>query len=236
MMGGTMRLGARATVVQEHLSTPSASGSADAGKSIYCNLCMSAYRVSISVPLLCPGLYVSAQTYHYLHFLLCDTSSVNSTIASVVYGTSSSSSSSTTPKNVVVERHRHRYEVNPALVSTIEAAGLVFSGKDETGERMEICELPRDQHPFFFGTQFHPEFKSRPNRPSPPFFGFLAVCAGQDDNIGQGGKVSHAHCCAVVTTVLFFFVHHTMSLIFSALYVVWCGMVWYCYFMGLCCF
>ncbi|KAF3785968.1 CTP synthase [Nymphaea thermarum] len=69
----------------------------------------------------------------------------------------------------VDERHRHRYEVNPDSVEALEAAGLKFMGKDETGRRMEILELPN--HPFYVGVQFHPEFKSRPGRPSPLFTG-----------------------------------------------------------------
>ncbi|KAL0420095.1 UNVERIFIED_CONTAM: CTP synthase [Sesamum radiatum] len=69
----------------------------------------------------------------------------------------------------VDERHRHRYEVNPDMVSILEESGLKFVGKDETGKRMEIVELA--DHPFYVGVQFHPEFKSRPGRPSPPFLG-----------------------------------------------------------------
>ena len=69
------------------------------------------------------------------------------------------------------ERHRHRYEVNPDMVSELEAAGMRFVGKDTEGVRMEIIELTG--HPYFFGTQYHPEFKSRPNRPSPPFVGLI---------------------------------------------------------------
>lgn len=69
------------------------------------------------------------------------------------------------------ERHRHRYEVNPDLIPDLEAAGLRFVGKDTTGQRMEIIEL--EGHPYFLATQYHPEFKSRPNRPSPPFFGLV---------------------------------------------------------------
>jgi len=77
----------------------------------------------------------------------------------------------------VMERHRHRYEVNPGKVELIEGGGrgLVFSGRDDQGVRMEIAELPRSEHPFYFGTQFHPEFKSRPNRPSPPFYALVAA-------------------------------------------------------------
>lgn len=73
----------------------------------------------------------------------------------------------------VSERHRHRYEVNPILVDKLEEKGLLFSGKDETNERMEIIELNKDIHPYFLAVQFHPEFKSRPQRPSPVFLGFL---------------------------------------------------------------
>lgn len=83
-------------------------------------------------------------------------------------------------RKTISERHRHRYEVNPEKVDALEKRGLVFSGRDETGQRMEIVELPRSVHPFFFGTQFHPEFRSRPNRPSPPFFAFVAASAGKE--------------------------------------------------------
>ncbi|NIB99954.1 CTP synthase [Halobacterium sp. R2-5] len=67
------------------------------------------------------------------------------------------------------ERHRHRYEVNPEYIDVLTENGLTFSG--EAGNRMEILEY--DDHPFFFGTQFHPEFRSRPTRASPPFVGLL---------------------------------------------------------------
>lgn len=75
----------------------------------------------------------------------------------------------------VDERHRHRYEVNPDLIEAIEAAGLVFVGKDESGQRCEIFELK--DHPYYVGVQYHPEFKSRPNRPSPPFLGLLRAAS-----------------------------------------------------------
>ena len=77
----------------------------------------------------------------------------------------------------VPERHRHRYEVNPDVVPELEKAGLRFVGKDDTNTRMEIVELPRTAHPFYFAAQFHPEFKSRPQNPSPPFFGFVLAAA-----------------------------------------------------------
>ena len=75
------------------------------------------------------------------------------------------------------ERHRHRYEVNPDLIESIEDAGMKFVGKDDTGQRMEILEI--SNHPFFFATQYHPEFKTRPTKPSPPFYGFLMASSKQ---------------------------------------------------------
>jgi CTP synthase len=77
----------------------------------------------------------------------------------------------------VDERHRHRYEVNPELIGQLESAGLTFVGKDDTGERCEILELPN--HPYFVAVQYHPEFKSRPGRPSPPFLGLILAASGQ---------------------------------------------------------
>lgn len=69
----------------------------------------------------------------------------------------------------VEERHRHRYEVNPELTASFEDKGMHFVGHDESQKRMEIMEL--DNHPFFLAVQYHPEFLSRPLRPSPPFLG-----------------------------------------------------------------
>lgn len=80
------------------------------------------------------------------------------------------------PPLIISERHRHRYEVNPAYVATLASHGLAFVGKDDTGERMEILEL-RD-HPWFVGVQFHPEYLSRVLRPSKPYLGFVAASAG----------------------------------------------------------
>ncbi len=76
----------------------------------------------------------------------------------------------------VSERHRHRYEVNTDYVEEIEKAGLVFSGKSPNGTLMEIAELPKSVHPFFLGTQFHPEFKARPLHPHPLFTAFVEAC------------------------------------------------------------
>lgn len=85
-----------------------------------------------------------------------------------------------TSSNSVHERHRHRYEVNPAYVPKLEAAGsLMFVGRDVDGERMEILEL--GDHPYFVATQFHPEFKSRIMRPSPLFVGLLRAAIQRQD-------------------------------------------------------
>ncbi|KAJ1431988.1 CTP synthase N-terminus-domain-containing protein [Ochromonadaceae sp. CCMP2298] len=79
----------------------------------------------------------------------------------------------------VLERHRHRYEVNPDFVPLLEGQGLRFSGKDDKGERMEVIELPSATHPYFVAVQFHPEFLSRPMRPSPVFHGLLEAVKSQ---------------------------------------------------------
>jgi len=109
----------------------------------------------------------------------------------------------------VSERHRHRYEVNPALVPRLEKAGLHFVGRnaDASGERMEVCELPSttkgeqneeegeegDVHPYFIAAQFHPEFTSRPENPNPLFFGLLQACkninAEREEQGGSTGTV-----------------------------------------------
>ena len=82
-------------------------------------------------------------------------------------------------KDVVEERHRHRYEINPAYVERLEKAGLVFSGTSPDGVLMEIAELPRSVHPFMLGTQFHPELQARPLDPHPLFTEFLKAAADQ---------------------------------------------------------
>ncbi len=71
----------------------------------------------------------------------------------------------------VSERHRHRYEVNPEYVEKLERCGLVFSGRSPDGILMEFMEIPN--HPYFVATQAHPEFKSRPLKPSPMFDGLI---------------------------------------------------------------
>lgn len=71
----------------------------------------------------------------------------------------------------ISERHRHRYEINPQYIDRIQEKGLKFTGKSPDGKRMEIAEL--EGHPYFIGSQFHPEFKSRPQRPAPLHYGLV---------------------------------------------------------------
>jgi CTP synthase len=76
--------------------------------------------------------------------------------------------------DAISERHRHRYEVNPAYIEQLEKAGLVFSGRSPKDDRlMEIAELPKSVHPFMLGTQFHPELRARPLAPHPLFTAFI---------------------------------------------------------------
>jgi CTP synthase len=89
------------------------------------------------------------------------------------------------------ERHRHRYEVNNAYRDRLQDAGLVFSGTSPDGRLVEFAELPRDQHPFFVGTQAHPEFRSRPTRAHPLFAAFIAASLRRADDSGSAiGGVS----------------------------------------------
>jgi CTP synthase len=74
----------------------------------------------------------------------------------------------------VYERHRHRFEVNLDYLEKFEKNGLVFSGKSTDGRRMELLELP--DHFFFFASQFHGEFRSRPGKPDPEYYGFVKAC------------------------------------------------------------
>ncbi|MBY3555515.1 CTP synthase [Modestobacter lapidis] len=81
----------------------------------------------------------------------------------------------------ITERHRHRYEVANAYRDQLSAAGLVFSGTSPDGTLVEFVELPADVHPFFVGTQAHPELKSRPTRPHPLFAAFVHAAIGYQD-------------------------------------------------------
>ena len=84
-------------------------------------------------------------------------------------------------KTEILERHRHRYEVNPDYIERLEKGGLSFVGKDDQGVRMEIVEIK--DHPWFVGVQFHPEYLSRVLDPSRPYLGFVAASAGMLDTI-----------------------------------------------------
>jgi CTP synthase len=79
--------------------------------------------------------------------------------------------------STVHERHRHRLEFNNAYRAQFEAAGMAFSGQSPDGRLVEIAELV--DHPWFVGSQFHPEFRSRPNAPHPLFTGFIQACVEQ---------------------------------------------------------
>jgi CTP synthase len=97
------------------------------------------------------------------------------TLASTLYGN----------VDAVNERHRHRYEVNPEFVPLLEEKGLMFTGVDDRNQRMEIIELKEQDHPFYLGCQYHPEFKTVVGKPSPPFYGFILASAGQFKGIGK---------------------------------------------------
>lgn len=89
----------------------------------------------------------------------------------------------------VEERHRHRYEVNPEYVSQFEEKGMKFVGRDVEGERMEIMEIK--DHPYFVGVQYHPEYISRPIRPSPPYLGLILAAIGKlTPYIARGCRLS----------------------------------------------
>jgi len=87
----------------------------------------------------------------------------------------------------VDERHRHRYEVNNAYRGPLEEAGFVFSGTSPDGRLVEYVELPRDVHPYYVGTQAHPELRSRPTRAHPLFAGLISAALAR-----QGVAVEHA--------------------------------------------
>jgi CTP synthase len=80
------------------------------------------------------------------------------------------------------ERHRHRYEVNNNYRGRIAEAGLVFSGTSPDGHLVEYVELPRDVHPFYVGTQAHPELRSRPNSAHPLFRGLIAAALDRQES------------------------------------------------------
>lgn len=88
----------------------------------------------------------------------------------------------------IEERHRHRYEVNPDYVAELEKKGMKFVGYDSEQIRMEVMEL--EGHPYYVGTQFHPEYLSRPLKPSPPFLGLILASVGKlESYLQQGNKI-----------------------------------------------
>ena len=86
----------------------------------------------------------------------------NGTLAEKLYG-----------KELIFERHRHRYEFNSKFKNEFEKSGFIISGSSPDGKFAEIVELPESIHEFFIAAQFHPEFKTRPNNPHPLFKGFV---------------------------------------------------------------
>jgi len=94
---------------------------------------------------------------------------------------------------VVYERHRHRYEVNNHLRKRLEAAGLVCSGTSPDERLVEAVELPSEDHPFYVASQYHPEFKSRPERPAPLFREFVGAAREHADRDGGGHRDDSEH-------------------------------------------
>jgi CTP synthase len=95
---------------------------------------------------------------------------------------------------VIYERHRHRFEVNNHLRRRLEAVGLVCSGTSPDERLVEAIELPPDAHPFFVASQYHPEFKSRPERPAPLFREFVGAAlehSGPGDSAASEQEVEH---------------------------------------------
>jgi len=89
-------------------------------------------------------------------------------------------------QEVIYERHRHRFEVNNQYRATLEGAGMVLSGQSPDGRLVEIVELK--DHPWFVASQFHPEFKSRPERPHPLFDGFIAASLASARPVAVDGR------------------------------------------------
>ncbi len=82
------------------------------------------------------------------------------------------------PKNRIVgERHRHRYEFNDAYANQLEQSGMILAGRSVIEHLVEIIELSKSVHPFFLGTQYHPEYRSRPLRPHPIFLSYIEACS-----------------------------------------------------------
>ena len=174
-MGGTMRLGVRDTVLQTQdchaarLYRPSG------------NTISERHRHRCAPP---PHAQRARSGLQRMHG--CDSRCLvrcrRATWDGRVHSTAAKTQGSRRPgERATTPRPPRRYEVNPDLVDDLEAAGLRFVGKDETGRRMEIVELAPAEHPYFVGVQYHPEFKSRPLKPSPVFHGLVAAATGSLD-------------------------------------------------------
>ena len=162
-MGGTMRLGARDTIFMSNSSSSSSNGTSNGMT-----------NGEESPKSVADGNIITNGVHpHTPNTMKCSSKHADfKSQLKVLYGN----------KTRISERHRHRYEVNPQYVTQLEEAGLVFCGRDTTGERMEIVELPASVHPYYVGTQFHPEFKSRPLNPSPPFVGLIQKAKAHSNN------------------------------------------------------
>jgi CTP synthase len=86
-------------------------------------------------------------------------------------------------KGLTSERHRHRYEFNDVYAKAFEKGGFIISARSRVEGLVEIIELTRSVHPFYIGTQGHPEYKSRPLSPHPIFLTFINACIGNDKMI-----------------------------------------------------
>ena len=96
------------------------------------------------------------------------------------------------PAERIAERHRHRWEFANRYRTAFSAAGMVFSGLSPDGRLVEIAELSRDLHPWMLGSQFHPEFRSRPNRPHPLFLAFLKASIAYAEAMGSHAVTASA--------------------------------------------
>jgi CTP synthase len=102
---------------------------------------------------------------------------------------------------VVYERHRHRYEVNNHLRRRLESLGLICSGTSPDERLVEVIELDRDVHPFFVASQYHPEFKSRPERPAPLFREFVGAALAHSGAGDEAGELEASEATVAEPTV-----------------------------------
>lgn len=124
----------------------------------------------------------------------------------------------------VDERHRHRYEVNPIYVKDLEKNGMQFVGQSEDGNRMEIMELK--SHPYFVGVQYHPEYLSRPSKPSAPYVGLiLATCSklkSHLNNLSKQNSADQLNDSLQIKSMKVFCDFFSNFFFYFKLFVVWC--------------